>query len=195
MGSVGGAGNALQSATATLARHRTGCSAASKPKRPNVLWFADITYLKTRDKDLFLAVVIDAYSRRVVGWSLAEHLRHELVVDALHRAVVQRGSRGIVHHSDQGCQYTSAAFRKYYRKNGLWVSMGSFGDCCDNTMCESFFATLKCEALHRKSWANAHEIRAEVFRYIEGWYNRHRRHSSLGYRSPPHYEELFNHAA
>ena len=163
--------------------------------RPNVLWFADITYLKNREKDLFLAVVIDAYSRRVVGWSLQEHLRHELVLDALHQAVKRRGARGIVHHSDRGCQYTSNAFLDYCRMNGLQVSMGSVGDCYDNAMCESFFATLKCEALHRKSWDSAGEMKREVFEYIEGWYNRHRRHSSLGYRSPVHYEQQFNHAA
>jgi len=156
---------------------------------PNRLWVADITYLPTWSGFLFLAVVVDAWSRRVVGWSMATHLRTELVLDALDMALRRRRHpAGVIHHSDQGSQYTSIAFGKRCREAGVRPSMGSVGDCYDNALCESFFATLECELLDRRRFHTRDEARGAVFEYIEGWYNPQRRHSSLGYASPLRYE-------
>lgn len=157
--------------------------------RPNELWVADITYIPTLAGFLYLAVVLDAFSRRVVGWAMETHLRAELVIEALNMAIRQRGGRGVIHHSDRGSQYTSLAFGTRCRELGIRLSMGSVGDCYDNAMCESFFATLECELLDRVKYANPREARTGVFEYIEGWYNPHRRHSALGYLSPVRYEE------
>jgi putative transposase len=156
---------------------------------PDRLWVADITYLPTWAGFLFLAVVVDAWSRRVVGWAMETHLRTELVLEALNMAVWQRQPHGVVHHSDQGCQYTSVAFGKRCREAGVRPSMGSVGDCFDNAMCESFFATLECELLDRHRFRTQAEARLAVFDFIEGWYNPQRRHSSLGYLSPLAYEQ------
>jgi putative transposase len=158
---------------------------------PDRLWVADITYVPTWAGFLYLAVVLDAFSRRVVGWSMAGHLRTEFVLDALNMALRQRKPREVVHHSDQGCQYTSIAFGKRCREAGVRPSMGSVGDCFDNALCESFFATLECELLDRRSFRSHTEARRELFEFIEGWYNTHRRHSSLGHLSPLEYERLF----
>ncbi len=158
---------------------------------PNKLWVADITYIPTWSGFLFLAVVLDAWSRRVVGWSMATHLRTELVLDALNMAITQRRPRGVIHHSDQGCQYTSVAFGKRCREAGIKPSMGSTGDAYDNAMCESFFATLECELLQRTKLKTQTEGRMAIFRYIEGWYNPRRRHSSLDYQSPLNYERRY----
>jgi len=155
---------------------------------PNHLWVADITYIPTWAGFLYLAVVLDAWSRRLVGWAMATHLRTELVLDALEMAVRQRQPRGVIHHSDQGCQYTSIAFGKRCREAGVRPSMGSVGDAYDNAMCESFFATLECELLARHRFATQAEARIEVFDFIEGFYNPRRRHSALGYLSPIDYE-------
>jgi putative transposase len=155
---------------------------------PNQLWVADITYIPTWAGFLYLAVVLDAWSRRVVGWAMATHLRTELVVDALEMAVRQRQPRGVIHHSDQGCQYTSVAFGKRCREAGVRPSMGSVGDAYDNALCESFFATLECELLDRRRFAAQAEARIAVFDFIEGFYNPRRRHSALGYLSPLEYE-------
>jgi putative transposase len=155
---------------------------------PNQLWVADITYIPTWAGFLYLAVVLDAWSRRVVGWAMATHLRTELVLDALGMAVRQRQPRGVIHHSDQGCQYTSIAFGKRCREAGVRPSMGSVGDAYDNAMCESFFATLECELLDRRRFATPAEARTGVFDFIEGFYNPRRRHSALGYLSPLEYE-------
>lgn len=158
---------------------------------PNQLWVADITFIPTRAGFLYLAVVLDAWSRKVVGWSMQNHLRSDLVTDALDMAVRQRcPPRGVIHHSDQGCQYTSVAFGNRCRKAGVRPSMGSVGDCYDNALCESFFATLECELLDRHRFRVAAEARAAIFSFIEGWYNQHRRHSSIGYLSPNNYELL-----
>jgi putative transposase len=155
---------------------------------PNQLWVADITYVPTAVGFLFLAVVLDAFSRRVVGWSMATHLRTELVLGALDMALEQRTPEEVIHHSDQGCQYTSVAFGNRYRYEGVRPSMGSVGDCYDNAMCESFFATLECELLDRTHFESIAAARREVFRFIEGWYNPHRRHSGIDYHSPIDYE-------
>jgi putative transposase len=154
----------------------------------NQLWVADITYIPTWAGFLYLAVVLDAWSRRVVGWAMATHLRTELVLEALEMAVRQRQPRSVIHHSDQGSQYTSLGFGRRCREAGVKPSMGSVGDAYDNAMCESFFATLECELLDRCRFATPAEASAAVFDFIEGFYNPRRRHSALGYLSPLDYE-------
>ena len=153
------------------------------------LWVADITYIPTWAGFLYLAVVVDAWSRRVVGWSMATHLRTELVLEALNMALEQRRPEGVIHHSDQGTQYTSIAFGLRCREAGVRPSMGSVGDCFDNALCESFFATLECELLDRRRFKNQQEARMAVFEFLESWYNLHRRHSALGYLSPSEFEK------
>jgi len=156
---------------------------------PNQLWVADITYIPTLAGFLYLAIVMDVWSRRIVGWSMQSHLKTSLVLEALQMAYERRRpSSGLIHHSDQGCQYTSIEFGSRCRKYGIRPSMGTVGDCYDNAMCESFFATLECELLERYRFRIAQEARAAVFSFIEGWYNSDRRHSSLGYLSPSQYE-------
>lgn len=158
---------------------------------PNQLWVADITYIWTWAGFIYLAVVLDVWSRKIVGWAMENHLRTELVVAALEMALEQRRPvEGVIHHSDQGCQYTSVAFGGRCRKAGVRPSMGSIGDCYDNALCESFFATLECELLDRFRFRSAAEAKAAVFTFIEGWYNTTRRHSSIGYLSPNEYEKL-----
>jgi len=160
---------------------------------PDRLWVADITYIATWAGFLYLAVVVDAWSRRVVGWAMATHLRTELVLEALNMALWQRRPLGVIHHSDRGCQYTSLAFGKRCREAGIRPSMGSVGDCYDNALCESFFATLECELLDRSTFRTPSEAETGVFEFIEGWYNPHRRHSALGQLSPAEFER--RHAA
>lgn len=155
---------------------------------PDQLWVADITYIPTWAGFLYLAVVLDAWSRRVIGWAMAPHLRTELVLAALDMAVAQRRPTDVIHHSDQGCQYTSLAFGRRCREAGVRPSMGSVGDAYDNALCESFFATLECELLDRQRFATQAEARLAVFDFIEGWYNPRRRHSALDYLSPLAYE-------
>ena len=161
------------------------------PAAPDVLWVADITYLRSWEGFLYLAAVQDAFSRAIVGWSMADHLRAELVVDALQMGLSRRRpGPGLVHHSDQGSQYVSLAFGQQARDAGIAVSMGSKGDCYDNAVAESFFATLKKELVNRRSWPTRRELGAAVFEYIEVFYNRERRHSTLGYRSPREFEMI-----
>ena len=155
---------------------------------PDRLWVADITYIATWAGFLYLSVVLDAWSRKVVGWAMATHLRTELVLDALNMALWQRRPQQVVHHSDHGSQYTSIAFGKRCREAGVRPSMGSIGDCYDNALCESFFATLECELLDRRRFRTQAEARMAVFEFLEGFYNPHRRHSALGYLSPVNYE-------
>jgi len=155
---------------------------------PDRLWVADITYIPTWAGFLYLAVVLDAFSRRIVGWAMANHLRTELVLQALDMALWRRRPGDVIHHSDQGCQYTSIAFGSRCRQAGVRPSMGSVGDCFDNAMCESFFATLECELLDRTRFHTHAEACTAIFDFIEGWYNTHRRHSALDYDSPINYE-------
>ena len=157
---------------------------------PNRLWVADLTYVPTLVGFLYLAIVLDALSRRVVGWAMAAHLRTELVIEALEMAVTQRRPGRVIHHSDRDSQYTSLAFGARCRASGVVRSMGSAGDCFDNSMAESFFATLECELLDRTTLSNHAEARAAVFDFVEGWYNTRRRHSALGYKSPLAFERL-----
>ena len=133
-------------------------------------------------------MVIDVWSRKVVGWATANHLKTDLVLAALDTAVAQRQPIGVIHHSDHGTQYTSVAFGQRCRQAGVLPSMGSVGDAYDNALCESFFASLECELLDRYAFKSQSEARLAVFRYIEGWYNPHRRHSALDYQSPVNYE-------
>jgi putative transposase len=159
------------------------------PAEPNRLWAADITYIRTWEGWLYLASVIDLYSRRIVGWALADHLRAELVIDALEMAVARRRpAPGLIHHSDQGSQYTSLIFTRRCRSVGIDISMGSRGDCFDNAAMESFHATIKKDLIHRRSWPTKAEARTAIFGYIETFYNRRRRHSRLGMRSPMDFE-------
>lgn len=159
---------------------------------PDALWVADITYLPTWQGFLYLAVVLDAFSRRVVGWSMAGHLRTELILDALDMAIsMRRPGEGLIHHSDRGTQYTSIAFGQRCRKAGISLSMGSTGDCFDNAMAESFFASLETELIDRSSWRTRADARLAVFDYIEAFYNPHRRHSAIGYLSPAEFERRY----
>jgi putative transposase len=162
---------------------------------PDQRWVADLTYIPTWDGFLYLATVLDVWSRRVVGWATATQPRSELVLQALERAVAQRQADGVIHHSDQGCQYTSQAFTRRCEELGVTRSMGSVGDAYDNAMAESFFSTLKCELIHRSCFPTTAAAQEAVFEYIEGWYNTRRRHSSLGYQAPISYEKAHRAAA
>src|SRR5262247_4352884 len=159
--------------------------------RPNALWVADITYVPTWVGFVYLAVVLDAFSRRIVGWSMATTLATKLLLDALDMALWQRRAKDVIHHSDEGSQYTSLAFGNRCREAGVRPSMGSVGDAYDNAMAESFFATLECELLERRHFKNQAEAQVALFEFIEGWYNPRRRHSSLGYRSPANFERCY----
>jgi putative transposase len=159
------------------------------PAAPNRLWASDIKYVPTWQGTLYLASVIDCYSRRVVGWSMRDQMPAELVVDALEMAIERRRPSGqLIHHSDQGSQYVALISGQRLRKAGIAQSMGSKGDCYDNAVCESFHATLEKELLRRHSFRSKQEARTAIFDWIESWYNRERRHSRLGYRSPANYE-------
>jgi len=160
-----------------------------KAAGPNRLWVADMTYVPTWAGFIYLAVVVDVWSRRVVGWSIGVRMTADLVLAALNMALAQRKPREVIHHSDQGSQYTSIAFGNRCTEMGVRPSMGSVGDAYDNAMAESFFATLECELLDRRSFRTKTEARTALFTYIEGWYNPRRRHSGLGYLSPANYEK------
>lgn len=184
--------------TRTTVRDRTAAPAPDLVERsfvasaPDRLWVADITYLPTWSGFLYLAVVVDAFSRAVVGWSMASHLRTALILDALGMAIARRRpAEGLVHHSDRGTQYTSLAFGRRCREVGISLSMGSTGDAYDNAMAESFFASLETELIDRSSWPTRAEARLAVFDYIEAFYNPHRRHSALGYLSPAAFERRY----
>jgi putative transposase len=154
----------------------------------NQLWVADMTYVPTWAGFIYLAVVLDAWSRRVVGWAIGETMTAELVLSALNMALQQRRPEGVIHHSDQGSQYASIAFGERCRKMGVRPSMGSVGDAYDNAMAESFFASLECELIDRQSWQTKTEARLALFTWVEGWYNPRRRHSALAYLSPMNFE-------
>jgi len=160
------------------------------PKAPDRLWVADITYVRTWEGWLYLSFVLDSYSRRVVGWSMANNLRTALVLDAVNMAIYnRRPAAGLIHHSDRGSQYTSVEFGSRLKEARLSPSMGSVADAYDNSMAESFVSTLKRELIHRQSWPNRQRARTAIFEYIEGFYNTRRRHSALGHLSPSDYEE------
>ena len=165
-----------------------------KAEGPDELWVSDITYIPTASGFLYLAVVLDAWSRRVVGWSMETHLRTELVLRPLDMAVTQRRPADVILHSDQGTQYTSIAFGLRCKRTAVRPSMGSVGDAYDNALCESFFASLECELIEQNRFQNQAEARMAVFDYIEGWYNPHRRHSALGHISPLNFEKAHPHA-
>ncbi len=161
------------------------------PEAPDRLWVADITYVRSWEGWLYLSFVLDTYSRKVVGWSMANNLRTELVLDALNMAIyTRRPSPGLIHHSDRGSQYTSVEFGSRLREEGLLPSMGSVADAYDNSMAESFISTLKRELVNRHSWPSRQTARTALFEYIEGFYNTRRRHSALGHLSPSEYEEV-----
>ena len=157
---------------------------------PNQLWVADITYIPTWAGFLYLAIVLDAWSRRVVGWAMATHLKTDLVLAALNMAITQRRPHEVIHHSDHGCRYTALAFGHRCQQLGVRPSRGTVGDAYDHAMAESFFATLECERIDRRIYHTPTEARLDLFQYLEGWYNPHRRHSALGNRSPINYERL-----
>ena len=155
---------------------------------PNQLWVADITYVPTWAGFLYLAVVLDAFSRRIVGWAMGHNLKAQLVLDAMNMALSQRHPNNVIHHSDQGSQYTSVAFGLRCKEAGIRPSMGSVGDAYDNAMCESFFAALECELLDRRKFQTKAEARTAIFQFIEAWYSPGRRHSAIGYKSPINFE-------
>ncbi len=155
---------------------------------PDRCWVADITYLWTAEGWLYLAVILDLFSRRVIGWSMAQRLHSELALGALEMALGQRPSRGVIHHSDRGSQYACAAYRARLAQAGMVSSMSRPGDCLDNAVAESFFSTLKLELVYRSSWHSRAQARAEVFEYLELFYNRRRSHSALGYCTPVEFE-------
>lgn len=157
---------------------------------PNQVWAADITYVRTWEGWLYLAVVLDLFSRRVVGWAMADHLRTDLPLQALAMALGQRlPETSLVHHSDRGCQYASERYRQLLDQRGIRCSMSRRGDCWDNAVVESFFATLKSELLDRRPWPTHREARLAIHQYIGVFYNRHRRHSYLHYSTPACYEQ------
>jgi transposase InsO family protein len=161
---------------------------------PDQKWACDITYVPTREGFLYLAAVMDLCSRRIVGWSMAEHLRTELCADALEMALRSRRppGDGLLHHSDRGVQYASDDYQRRLRAHGITVSMSRVGDCYDNAMMESFWGTLKTELVHHMDYATREQARSSIFRYIECWYNRRRRHSAIGYKSPEQFEASLN---
>ena len=181
---------------------RTTNSAHQKPVADNKLnrdfaagsinrkWLADITYIPTDEGWLYLAAVLDCFSRRIVGWSMAEHLETDLARDALKMALLQRAPRGrkLLHHSDRGVQYASEDYQHLLAERGIEVSMSGRGDCYDNAMMESFWATLKSELVHQRRYTTHEQARQSIFEYIEVFYNRKRLHSSLGYISPESFE-------
>jgi transposase InsO family protein len=180
---------------------RTTDSAHGQPIAPNVLdrqfqspainrkWAGDITYVPTDEGWLYLAGVIDLYSRRIVGWSMADHMQTDLVADALNMAIALRGpGPGLLHHSDRGVQYASDDYRGLLDRHEIQVSMSGKGDCWDNAVMESFWATLKTELVHHEHYATREQARRSIFEYIEVFYNRKRLHSSLGYVSPEAFE-------
>jgi putative transposase len=156
---------------------------------PDVLWVADVTYVPTDEGLLYLAMVLDVFSRLIVGWSMDRHVGSHLVLTALEMAYAQRTPHQVIHHSDHGSEYTAIAFGARSRRLGIELSMGSVGDCFDNAMAESFFATLECEVLDRHHFRTRDEARVKIFSWIEGWYNLRRRHSSIEYRSPREFEQ------
>ena len=169
-------------------------SLTSNPE-PDRVWAADLTYIPTREGWLYLAVILDLATRRVVGWALRTRLDQELALSALRMALTHRGARGGLHHSDRGVQYASLAYQRLLKTAGFTTSMSRIGDCWDNAVVESFFATLTKELLVDGLFATREEASRVLFEFIEIWYNRQRRHSSLGYRTPAEFEEQLQHVS
>lgn len=164
--------------------------------RPNERWVTDITYVWTDEGWAYLAVILDLFSRAVVGWALDATLATSLPIEALESALRRRRpNAALMHHSDRGCQYTSTGYRERLASHGITVSMSRKGNCWDNAVAESFFASLKNELVHRRRWQTRHQLRAAVFEYIEVFYNRRRLHSSLDYKTPAEVEEEYALAA
>lgn len=161
-----------------------------EPTAPNQLWRADITYLRLREGFVYLAVILDGYSRRVIGWELGETLQAELALRALRRALAERpATAGRIHHSDRGVQYCSAAYVEMLRASGIAISMSRAGNPYDNAMAESFMRTLKCEEVYLREYRDLEDARERIGEFVESYYNRRRLHSSLGYRTPAGFEE------
>jgi transposase InsO family protein len=162
----------------------------------NRVWVSDITYVPTREGWVYLAVVLDLASRRCVGWAMRPHLEAELALSALRMAITtRRPAPGLIHHSDRGVHYACGAYRQLLAEHAMTPSMSRKGDCWDNAVAESFFATLELELIGRRDWPTREEARRDIFRYIETWYNPRRRHSTLDYRSPVAHEEYLQSAA
>jgi len=160
------------------------------PNQPNQVWVSDITYIATAPGWVYLAVIMDLCSRKIVGWATANHLKASLVQDALHRALSRRRpAAGLLHHSDRGCQYASEAYRRQLQTHQLLASMSAAGNCYDNAAMESFFSTLKTELIHRQQWLTHAQVNVALFDYIETFYNRQRLHSALNYQSPAEFEQ------
>jgi putative transposase len=160
--------------------------------KPNQKWTSDITYIFTKEGWLYLAVVLDLFSRRIVGWAMSMRITSNLVINALEMAVEQRKpNAGLLHHSDRGSQYTGKPYRKLLAANKMLVSMSGKGDCWDNAPTESFFSTLKREQVHHKYYETRDSARTDIFFYIEAFYNRKRRHSTLNYLNPAAFEEIY----
>jgi putative transposase len=194
--------NALRATTAQKFRHTTDSNHAHpvaenvlnqefEQERANAVWVSDITYVSTREGWLYLACVLDLYSRKVVGWSMSERMKSDLVIQALEMGLRQRCPEAgdLLHHSDRGSQYASGAFRKRLAEEGITCSMSGTGNCYDNAVMESFFATLKKELVYQEDYATRAAARQSIFEYIEVFYNRERRHTALGAQSPREYEE------
>jgi putative transposase len=183
----------LPADTGVRAEHRLAPNLLDRQfdaQAPNQRWVADFTYLWTAEGWLYVAIVLDLYSRRVVGWSMSESMSAQFVLDALIMALWRRGKpTQLIHHSDQGSQYTSEDFQRLLSAQGIACSMSRRGDCWDNAAMESFFSSLKTERTSRRRYASRDEARADVFDYIERFYNPRRRHSKLGYVSPVEYEK------
>jgi transposase InsO family protein len=161
------------------------------PDKPNSSWVADITYIYTREGWLYLATIMDLYSRKIIGWSLRDRLTKELVIAALHMALKQRKlSQDLLLHSDRGSQYASELYQLLLKKNGILCSMSGKGNCWDNAVIESFYHTLKIELIYQQNYETRVQAQRDIFEYIEIFYNRERLHSSLGYYSPEEYEKL-----
>jgi len=161
--------------------------------RPNTVWVTDITEFKIATGTLYLAAVKDIFHKEIVGWALANHMRTELCLEALRNAVKRhRPVQGLIHHSDQGSQYCSAAYIEELTKHGMVRSMSRKGNCWDNACAETFFSTIKSERIHHRSYKNMEEARQDIFWYIEGFYNRQRRHAALGYKTPASFLKKYN---
>jgi putative transposase len=161
------------------------------PGTPNKAWVADITYIATKEGWLYLAAVMDLYSRKIVGWAMGSRISRHLVEGALWMAICNRGPKpGLLHHSDRGCQYASRDYRKLLERRGIVCSMSRKGNCWDNAVMESFFGTLKTELVYHREYETREAARSDIFDYIEVFYNRQRLHSALGYRSPADFEKM-----